>query len=459
MLKLNQIYFRKFFFLFFITFIVISISGYYLLDKIEINNHKTMLQNMINQFEITYKNLPNINQTIKDIHKKTRARITVVGFDGVVKYESNRAVKGMGNHANRPEILLCNTQEFGSSIRHSVSIDADLLYVAKKGDGFYIRMAYPLKSINEKFFKFWIYAIFMFLVAMILSLWVALKINSRIAKDLEDIKEGLDSIIAKKYDTIFDAKKCCIEFDIIAKQINRVSKKLEKRNQQKIKHTHKLKELNKQQGDIISAISHEFKNPVAAIMGYASSVREDTNMSQSIRDKFLDKVIKNARKISYMIDRLSMAIKLQSNSLQPKYSTFDIKQIIFEARDMLLQKYKDRNIIVEVESTEIKADKVMFENLFVNLMENALKYSEEDVHVGLKEGFINVSDKGLGINEEDIAKLTKRFYRVDTLTWDNSIGVGLYIVKYILKLHQINLIIKSKIGIGSEFSFDISCMV
>jgi len=458
LLKLNQIYFRKFFFLFFATFIIASVSGYYLLDKIEINNHKTMLKSMIDQFEVTYKNLPNINETIKKIHKKTRVRITIIGFDGVVKYESNRAIKGMNNHANRPEILLCNTQEFGSSTRHSASIDADLLYVAKKSDKFYIRMAYPLKSINEKFLTFWIYAIFMFLVAMILSLWVTLKINLRIAKDLEDIKDGLDSIIAKRYDTIFDAKKCCVEFDIIAKQINRVSKKLEKRNRQKIKHTHKLKELNKQQGDIISAISHEFKNPVAAIMGYASSVREDADLSKNIRDKFLDKVIKNAQKISYMIDRLSMAIKLESNSLKPKYSTFDIRQVISEARDILLQKYKDRDIIVEVENLEIKADKVMFENLFVNLMENALKYSEEDIHVGLKEGFINVSDKGIGINEDDIAKLTKRFYRVDTLTWDNSIGVGLYIVKYILKLHGISLMIKSKIGAGSEFSFDISCI-
>jgi len=456
LLKLNQLYFRKFFFLFFATFVIISVSGYYLLDKIEINNHKIMLQNMISQFEITYKNLHSIDKSIKNIHKKTRVRVTIVDFNGVVKFESNRAIKGMGNHINRPEILLSNTSNFGSSIRHSASIGADLLYVAQKSDKFYIRMAYPLKSINEKFFKFWIYAILMFLVAMILAFWIALKINARIAKDLDVIKEGLDSIIAKKYDTIFDTKKSCIEFDVIAKQINRVSKRLEKRNRQKNKHTHKLKELNKQQSDIISAISHEFKNPVAAIMGYASSVREDGDLSKDIRDKFLDKVIKNAQKISYMIDRLSMAIKLETNSLEPKYSTFDIKQVINEARDILLQKYKDRDIIVEVENLEIKADKVMFENLFINLMENALKYSEEDIHVRLVDGFIKVSDKGIGINEDEIKNLTKRFYRVERLSWDNSIGVGLYIVKYILKLHKINLQIKSEIGVGSEFSFDIS---
>jgi signal transduction histidine kinase len=435
---------------------MISVSGYYLLDKIEISNHKIMLQNMISQFEITYKHLSDINKSIKDIHKKTRVRITIIDFNGVVLFESNRAIKGMENHITRPEILLSNTQDFGSGIRHSASIGADLLYVAQKSDGFYIRMAYPLKSINERFLKFWVYEILLFLTAMILSFWIALKINTRMAKDLDAIKDGLDSIIAKKYDTIFDAKKSCVEFDIIAKQINRVSKRLEKRNRQKIKHTHKLKELNKQQGDIISAISHEFKNPVAAIMGYASSVREDEELSKDIRDKFLDKVLKNAQKISYMIDRLSMAIKLESNSLELKYLTFDIRQVIEEAKDILLQKYKDRDIVIEVATKEVRADKVMFENLFVNLMENALKYSEEDIHVRLENTCIKVVDKGIGINEVDITKLTKRFYRVDTLTWDNSMGVGLYIVKYILKLHGINLVIKSNERVGSEFCFDIS---
>jgi len=86
---------------------------------------------MISQFEITYKNLHSIDKSIKNIHKKTRVRVTIVDFNGVVKFESNRAIKGMGNHINRPEILLSNTSNFGSSIRHSASIGADLLSIKK----------------------------------------------------------------------------------------------------------------------------------------------------------------------------------------------------------------------------------------------------------------------------------------------------------------------------------------
>ncbi len=417
-----------------------------------------MLENMINQFDATYKSISNIDEVIKDIHKKTGVRVTIIDFDGDVKYESNRAIEGMENHINRPEILISNAKKFGSSVRHSKSIDKDLLYVAKKTKKFYVRVAYPLKSIKEKFFKFWIYAIFLFLGAMVIAFWITLKINAKVAYDLQQIKESLDSIIDKKYDTIFEGAKCCEEFDMIAKQINRVSKRLEKRNRQKIKHTRKLKELNKQQSDIISAISHEFKNPVAAIMGYASTVREDSELSQDIRDKFLDKVIKNAEKISYMIDRLSMAIKLEGENFVLKPITFDILETINSAKETLLQKYKSAEITINVPSTQITADKVMFENLFINLIENALKYSDEEILVELEETTVKVVDRGIGISREDIQKITKRFYRVESLEWDNSIGVGLYIVKYILKLHHIDLIIKSEPEVGSEFCFDIGSL-
>ncbi|NOX14536.1 MAG: sensor histidine kinase [Epsilonproteobacteria bacterium] len=456
MLKLNQIYFRKFFLLFCVVFIVISVLGYYLIDKIEINNYKMMLKNMINQFDTTRKSLTDMNDAIKKIYQNTGVRITIIDFNGNVKFESNRKIEGMGNHINRPEILLSDTNKFGSSIRHSKSISKDLLYVSKKTNDYYIRMAFPLNNIKEKFFGFWVYAIFIFLGAMILAFWISLKVNAKIAHDLQNIKEGLDSIIDKKYDIIFDSKKCCKEFDVLTKQINKVSQRLEKRNRQKIKHTKKLKELNKQQSDIISAISHEFKNPVAAIVGYAQTVREDSELSQSIRDKFLDKVIKNAQKISFMIDRLSMAIKLENDNLALEISTFDIKPMLLNIRDMLLQKYNNRDIIIDVLSLKIKADEVMFENLFINLIENALKYSEYEIVVKLEGSFLSVKDKGIGISEDEIQKITKRFYRVDSLSWDNSIGIGLYIVKYILKLHQMDLVIKSEQGVGSEFGFDIA---
>ena len=90
-----------------------------------------------------------------------------------------------------------------------------------------------------------------------------------------------------------------------------------------------------------------------------------------------------------------------------------------------------------------------------NLIENALKYSKDEVLVEIEENSISVSDKGVGISDKDIDKVTKKFYRSGTHNWDNSMGLGLSIVKTILALHKSKLDIQSKVDEGSTFSFTI----
>jgi signal transduction histidine kinase len=90
-----------------------------------------------------------------------------------------------------------------------------------------------------------------------------------------------------------------------------------------------------------------------------------------------------------------------------------------------------------------------------NLIENALKYSKAQVEVRIdqEEGKVSVIDHGIGIRKSDLDKVTKKFYRSGTHNWDNSMGLGLSIVKTILGLHGTTLEIKSKLQEGSTFSF------
>ena len=452
MLRLDQLYFRNFFFVFLATLVITALSGYYLLQKIEISNHKTMLLNMIDQFEVSE---GDIDSRIKSIKDKTSIRVTIIDDGGKVLFENDREVKGMENHGNRPEIREASSQGVGASIRYSKSVGVDFLYVAKQHKGHFVRMAYSLKSIQEKFFSFWLKAIGLFGLALGLTFWLAFRTNKKISYDLAKIDSSLSNLLDKKYKTSFDGVSCCKEFDTISKQIEKVSKKLEKREKQKTKYTKKLKTLTQKQSDIISAISHEFKNPVAAIQGYTQTIKDDPTLDPKIKDKFLDKVLKNGAKINDMIDRLSMAIKLENDTSLPKISEFRLDTMIEDIKDNLLQKYKDRVIITDISKIKIKADRAMFDNLITNLVENALKYSQNEVTIRYKKGIFEVLDQGIGIAKEDIEQITKRFVRVENLSWDNSIGVGLYLVKYILKLHDIELRIDSKIGEGSRFWFEL----
>jgi signal transduction histidine kinase len=170
-------------------------------------------------------------------------------------------------------------------------------------------------------------------------------------------------------------------------------------------------------------------------------------------------VLKNGQKINDMIDRLSMAIKIENDASLPKFSEFYIDIVIDDLKDNLLQNYRDREIVTNISHIKIRADRAMFENLITNLVENALKYSEDRVEINFKDGIFEVVDHGIGIAKKDIDKITKQFVRVDNISWDNSIGVGLYLVKYILKLHNIELKIDSKLGKGSRFWFDLNDII
>lgn len=101
----------------------------------------------------------------------------------------------------------------------------------------------------------------------------------------------------------------------------------------------------------------------------------------------------------------------------------------------------------------VEADRMLMEVVLKNLVENALKYSKETVIIELSDDAISVTDKGIGIKSKEIDKVTKKFYRSGTHSWDNSMGLGLSIVKTILLMHQTNLEIQSEEGQGSTFSF------
>ena len=301
------------------------------------------------------------------------------------------------------------------------------------------------------------YLIAFFVGLFVVDALMTIKFNKKILNDVDVVKKSLKSVVNKEYNIAYLTTTCCKEFKDISESIRYLSKKLQKREKQKQNYTKKLKAITKKQNDVISAISHEFKNPVAAIIGYAQTVKEDDAISRDMRVKFLEKVLNNANKISNMIDRLSLAIKLENENIAVKKNKFLLRPVLLEIKEMILQKYKDRDIVIECEdeNTKITFDKTMFENLLINLVENALKYSEDEITINVKDNKLEVIDRGIGIEQDDLKRLTEKFFRVDTLSWDNSIGVGLYIVKYILKLHGLELFIESKKGVGSKFWFEL----
>ena len=296
--------------------------------------------------------------------------------------------------------------------------------------------------------------IFLLALAFSIFIFAIYRGAGRMQKELNTINKYLKNI--DEIDKIdYKARFFTQEFEQINQSLIKVLKGAKKREDIKQRYNAKLKLKNRQRADMLSAIAHEFRNPIASIMGYAQTLQDDPNIPEPLQEKFLGKIYKNGDKIEALLGRLLLWNKFESGEATLHKSSFDIYMLAGEVKLFLEEKYKNREIAIEGGSLSINADRTLMEVVLKNLIENALKYSKEKVVVKIEDNRISVIDKGVGIREKDLDKVTKKFYRSGAHNWDNSMGLGLAIVKTILSLHQIKLEIQSKIDKGSTFSFHI----
>ena len=450
------------FLLFFVgTIVFSSVVGYITLKNIVIEHTKDHLIDVIKLVEMELPNEKNLDFYVKKLHKNTHLRFTIIDNNGVVIAESNTDKHKMENHGNRYEIIKANKEKFSYISRYSHTLGVDLLYVAKKvslhGKKVYIRVAMSLSKIMENFYDLWSKLAIIFIIILMIAFYASRRMSQRIVYDIEQITNYLNELSNKNYKATIKTKYF-YEFLQISQRLKNLAKKLQNREKQKRKYTAKLRLMNKQRNDILSAISHEFKNPVASIMGYAQTLEEEPDIDIKIRKKFLSKISSNGEKISQMLDRLALSVKFDNNDLDINPSEFDLQLLCEEVVSNIRLKYKDRYIYLHTSKYIINADKTMIELVLINLLDNALKYSENDVEVILENDKLSVVDMGIGIKEEHLDKVTSKFYRVNKNSWDNSMGIGLAMVSYILKAHHSSLEIKSTYAKGSSFSFSLKEM-
>lgn len=384
---------------------------------------------------------------IKGLALKTDTYIAVFDEDlGKFTLSNNEIIKldiflGLKNVINKTDFDYIDKQPIiyeASSVK--IADKSYIIVVATNLENSYIN----LKSLFLKLFL-------IFTVFLILTYLINRTFSKIIGKEIVKINFFLDKISKKDYS--FNISNSFIkEIDLIYKKLNQVKVdiiKLDKKLNQK---TAKIRLKNTQLEGILSAISHEFKNPVAIIKASSDTLKNDPLMSEEFKNKFIEKIIKNSQKIVNLVDKIKLSFTQKEITLN--INEFNLKDIVKDVKNELLEKYKNRNILISGSDTLIKADKILIRQVILNLSENALKYSNDEIILQINEHSFFVKDRGIGIEEENLNLITKRYFRVSKNNWDNSLGLGLYIVKQILKVHNFNFIIKSEFGKGSNFGFE-----
>ncbi|MGZ5207978.1 MAG: sensor histidine kinase [Sulfuricurvum sp.] len=458
MLRIHQLFFFNTFVLFAGTLVIASVISYFTLKEILIQNHVEDLKKIVELVTVQSYSFHNVDSYVNAIHNQTDYRATVFDLNGTVLAESNLDKRSLENQNNRIEVMHAMTEPYGITTRYSQTMHEDYIFIAKQivyeGEIVVLRLGIGLQDVMHNFYTLLVTLASVFALFLFIALGVSYRISTKVREDVLKITNYLDEISNKNYKAILKPEYIQ-EFLYIALLLKNLVKKISNRDKQKRKYTAKLRLINKQQNDILSAISHEFKNPIAAIAGYAETLRDDMHLNVAIREKFLGKIHSNAMKISHMLDRLALSVKLENNDLSIKPTTFDLDILCRDATSSLQGKYPNRRIVYEGKSRVVYADKTMIDLVITNLIDNAIKYSEESVVLRLNEHSVDVIDQGIGIPPNELENITNKFYRVQKNRWDNSMGLGLAIVSYILNLHQSALKIHSVQDIGSTFSFSI----
>lgn len=456
MLKFHQIIFRKFLILFLVLFLAIGVITYSWVKDLYITNTKLSLLNNIKIIALSVNNETNFDNLANEIKDKLNIRVTIISENGDVIAESHKDKSTMDNHKYRDEIIQARDEDFGFKIRTSKTIKQDLLYVVKKytidKKILYIRLAQELKSVTSQIITLGSQVLGIVAIFFISIFIVAYKINLQIQEETKKIVVFLKVLTKKKKDN-YISSDFSEEFSLITKLLTKVSKILIKQDKQKDKYALRLKSSNDQKDDIISAISHEFKNPIAVINGYTQTLIDDENLNKDIQNKFLTKIYNNSNRLNELIDTLRLSTRLDSSHQKLALIRINLYKFIIEIVENLKHTYKSKEIkIIGLQNVEIKVDKALFNIVLANLIENAFKYSEDEVIVKLEKNSIDIIDTGIGIKKENVSKILEKFYRINDNTWDNSLGLGLYLVNNIVKLHHFKLKIKSIENEGSTFS-------
>jgi len=291
-------------------------------------------------------------------------------------------------------------------------------------------------------------------ILLIFLIYIGIKFFNKMLAPVNDITEAAKKISIDNFTHNLEIDKQEEEFKELIKTFNLMVNRLQEG-------VEKLDRFN-------SDVSHELRTPLTVIntqIELALKKQRDENYYKNS----LKKISYESNKIKEIVENLLLLTKYSKENINETFETHDLNSILIDSVEKLLPQAEEKNISIEFtrfEKAREKVNPLLINVLFSNIIENAIKYSNDDekIYVSIYKENDSVSfiveDQGIGISEKYINQITDRFFRVDE-SRNKSIkgfGLGLSLVKNIVELHKGKLDIESKPSIGTKITvtFDTS---
>ncbi len=292
----------------------------------------------------------------------------------------------------------------------------------------------------------------------LVSFWVILWLTNRFIYD--KIRVIYKIIHSQKLPKHVNPKEA-----IKAESLEEIDQEVEAWGEERRQEMERLREMERYRREYIGNISHELKTPVFNIQGYILTLLDGGLEDPEVNRTYLLKAEKSINRLIAMIEDLETINLLESNELKLTFTRFNLVELVREAMESLELKASKRGCTILLNHNNeiplfVMADRYRIMQVFVNLIDNAIKYGKKeggrvkisffdmDEHI-----LAEVTDDGPGIPQEYLSRIFERFFRIDKGRSRNQggTGLGLAIVKHIMEAHGQTVTVRSTPGIGTTF--------
>jgi len=227
-----------------------------------------------------------------------------------------------------------------------------------------------------------------------------------------------------------------------------------------------LSSLEGMRRSFVANVSHELRTPMTTISGFIDGILDGT-IDNDKREYYLKLVSDEVKRLSRLVKSMLDMSRIDNNQIELRYESFDIIEVIYQILISFEAKIEEKHIEIRgldmLTKTEMYADSDLMHQIVYNLIENAVKFTQDggviELDVFEKDDFVNVSVKnsGLGIKAEELVHIFDKFYKTDqSRNMDKKgVGLGLFIVKTVIALHKGDITVRSVEDEFCEFSFKI----
>lgn len=312
-----------------------------------------------------------------------------------------------------------------------------------------IKIFYKEAITYEKLVLVCILILVLALIIAWFSLWVGAGHLTKplidVSNTVKQVAEGNFKVNIKRRDTTKCEYEYINEVDELAKNVNKMVAELDG--------------MDYMRKDFMSNVSHEIKTPIAAIIGF-TEILLDGSIDESERQEYLEVINKESMRISRLCENMLHMSRLDSQVIVANLQKIRLDEQLRKCIILLSEKWSNKEIdfSIDLEEVSILSDYDMLQQVWINLIDNAIKYSRENCKIDIsvkrlndKSVKVSISDNGIGIEEGKLHRIFDKFYQCEESHKKSGSGLGLSISKRIVELLNGTIECKSKKDSGTTF--------